>query len=90
VFGFLLAWPFFDRGRSDLLDRPRDNPRRTAIGAAVFTFVAVVFLAGSADRLFLSSGIGYQTQIWLFRIGAIVLPPLVYAVVKRAARELRE
>jgi ubiquinol-cytochrome c reductase cytochrome b subunit len=94
IFGFLLAYPWLEQRRGartrHLLDRPRDNPRRTAIGAAVFTFVAVVFLAGSADRLFLSSGIGYQTQIWLFRIGAIVLPPLVYAVVKRAARELRE
>jgi ubiquinol-cytochrome c reductase cytochrome b subunit len=56
----------------------------------VFTFVALVFLAGSADRLFLSSGIGYETQIWLFRIAVIVLPPVVYALTKLAARELRD
>jgi quinol---cytochrome-c reductase cytochrome b subunit len=90
VFGFLLAWPFVDRGRSDLLDRPRDNPRRAAVGAAVFTFVFVVFLAGSMDRLFLSSGVPYITQVWMFRIAAIVLPPIVYRVVRRAARELRD
>jgi ubiquinol-cytochrome c reductase cytochrome b subunit len=90
VFGFLLAWPFFDRGRSDLLDRPRDNPRRAAVGAAVFTFVFVIFLAGSMDRLFLSSGVPYMTQVWMFRIAAIVLPPIVYRAVRRAARELRD
>jgi ubiquinol-cytochrome c reductase cytochrome b subunit len=90
VFGFLLAWPFFDRGRSDLLDRPRDDPRRTAVGAAVFTFVAIVFLFGSADRLFLASGVPYNTQLWLFRIAAIVLPAVVYALVRRAAHELRD
>jgi ubiquinol-cytochrome c reductase cytochrome b subunit len=90
VFAFLFAWPFLDRGRSDLLDRPRDNPRRTAVGAAVFTFVFVVFLAGSMDRLFLSSGVPYLTQVWMFRIAVILLPPLVYAVAKRAAAELRD
>ena len=73
-----------------LLDHPRENPGRTALGAAVFTLVALVFLAGSADRLFLASGIGYQTQIWLFRGAVILAPPLVYALTKRACRELRD
>jgi ubiquinol-cytochrome c reductase cytochrome b subunit len=90
VFAFLLGWPFVDRGRSDLLDRPRDNPRRTATGAAVFTFVFIVFLAGSADRLFLASGVPYTTQVWMFRIAAIVLPGVVYAVTRRICRELRD
>jgi quinol---cytochrome-c reductase cytochrome b subunit len=90
VFTFLLAWPFLDRGRSDLLDRPRENPRRTAAGAAVFTFAFIVFLAGSMDRLFLSSGVPYLSQVWLFRGAAILLPPVVYAVAKRAAAELRD
>jgi ubiquinol-cytochrome c reductase cytochrome b subunit len=94
IFGFLFAYPWIEQRRGartvHLLDRPRDNPKRTATGAAVFTFVALVFLAGSADRLFLSSGIGYQTQIWLFRIAVIVMPPVVYAITKRACHELRD
>jgi ubiquinol-cytochrome c reductase cytochrome b subunit len=94
IFGFLFAYPWIEQRRGartlHLLDRPRENPKRTATGAAVFSFVALVFLAGSADRLFLSSGIGYQTQIWLFRIAVIVIPPVVYAVTKRACRELRD
>jgi quinol---cytochrome-c reductase cytochrome b subunit len=90
VFAFLLAWPWFDRGRSDLLDRPRDNPRRTAVGAAVFTFVFLVFLFGSADRLFLASGVPYATQLWLVRIAVLVAPPVVYLLMRRGARELRD
>jgi len=94
IFGFLLAWPWWEQRRGSvphhLLDRPRDNPHRTGVGAAVFTFVAVVFLAGSADRLFLSSGIGYETQVWLFRIAAVVLPGVAYALTRRACRELRD
>jgi ubiquinol-cytochrome c reductase cytochrome b subunit len=90
VFVFLLAWPWFDRGRSDLLDRPRENPRRTAVGAAVFTFVALVFLFGSADRLFLASGVPYNTQLWIVRIAVIVAPPVVYVLMRRGAHELGE
>jgi hypothetical protein len=60
------------------------------VGAAVFTFVFLVFLFGSADRLFLASGVPYGTQLWLCRIAAIALPPVVYALVKRGARELRD
>jgi ubiquinol-cytochrome c reductase cytochrome b subunit len=94
IFGFLLAYPWLEQRRGartrHLLDRPRDNPARTALGAAVFTFVALVFLAGSADRLFLSSGVGDQTPIWLFPAAVLVAPPLVHAVVKRVARELRD
>jgi len=90
VFGFLLAWPWFDRGRSDLLDRPRDNPRRTAMGAAVFTFVFLVFLFGSADRLFLASGVPYNTQVWMVRLAVLVAPPVVYVLMRRGARELRD
>jgi ubiquinol-cytochrome c reductase cytochrome b subunit len=94
VFAFVLAWPWIeqrrDAGRSDLLDRPRDNPRRSAVGAAVFTFVFVVFLAGSMDRLFLASGVPYLTQVWMFRAGAVLLPPIVYVLVRRACIELRD
>jgi ubiquinol-cytochrome c reductase cytochrome b subunit len=95
IFGFLFAWPWLEQRRTgsrphNLLDRPRDNPRRTATGAAVFTLVSLVFLAGSADRLFLSSGIAYQTQIWLFRGAIFVLPPLVYVLTRRISRELRD
>jgi ubiquinol-cytochrome c reductase cytochrome b subunit len=94
VFALLLAWPWLEQrrggARSDLLDRPRDNPRRTALGAAVFTFVFLVFLAGAADRLFLASGVPYLTQVWMFRIAAVVLPPGVYVVTRRACVELRD
>jgi ubiquinol-cytochrome c reductase cytochrome b subunit len=97
VFGVLYGWPWLeprfvthDRPRHDLLDRPRDNPRRTAIGAAFFAWVVTVFAAGAADRAFLSIGVSYETQVWLFRAGVFVIPAVVYAVAARVARELRD
>ncbi len=74
VFGLLYALPWIDRRfiskdyrRHDLLDRPRDNPRRTALAAAVLSAVLVVFAAGSADQLFFQFGFGYEGAIWFFR-----------------------
>jgi ubiquinol-cytochrome c reductase cytochrome b subunit len=97
VFGVLYSWPWLEQRfltrdfeRHDLLDRPRDNPRRTAVGAAFFAWVVTVFAAGAADRAFLSVGVDYQLQVWLFRAGVFVIPVIVYLVAGRVARELRD
>ena len=96
LFGLLYMWPHLERRvTSDhrahhLLDRPRDNPWRTGIGVAVFTFIILIFLAASADRIFVSFGIDYGTQVWLFRIAVLVLPPLAYLLTKRICEELRD
>jgi ubiquinol-cytochrome c reductase cytochrome b subunit len=96
VFATLYAWPWLeervrrDRARHELLDRPRDNPTRTAIGAAFLTWVVLVFVAGSADRVLLSIGFSYAGQIRLFRVLVFVAPVLVYLVTKRICRELRD
>jgi ubiquinol-cytochrome c reductase cytochrome b subunit len=95
LFGFLFAWPSIerrvtgDRSQHNLLDRSREVPFRTAIGAAVFTFVATVFFAGAADRAFVQIGIPYETQVWIYRGLAVGLPFLAYWLVRRLCEELR-
>ena len=95
VFTILLAWPFLeplvtrDRARHDLLDRPRDNPARTAIGAALLTWVLTVLFAGSADRVFLAVGIPYTSQVHLFRVLFFAAPVVAYVVARAWCRELR-
>jgi ubiquinol-cytochrome c reductase cytochrome b subunit len=94
VFGLLFAWPALERRVTgdhafhNLLDRPRDAPWRTALGAAFFTWVALVFLAGSADRVFVLFGISYSAQIWVYRVLVFVLPVMVAVVAKRVCDEL--
>jgi ubiquinol-cytochrome c reductase cytochrome b subunit len=94
VFGILYAWPFLerrytgDRAMHHLLDRPRDAPRRTAFGAAFFSWVAVIFLAGSADRLFVTFGASYALQLWIFRIASFVVPVVVFFATRAVCREL--
>jgi ubiquinol-cytochrome c reductase cytochrome b subunit len=95
VFGVLAAWPFLeprlsrDRARHDLLDRPRDHPWRTAFGAALFTWVALIFLAGASDRLFYQFGIPYTSQVHLFRALVLIAPPVAFVVAKKVCDELR-
>jgi ubiquinol-cytochrome c reductase cytochrome b subunit len=96
VFVFLFACPTIERRHTgdrefhNLLDHPRDMPWRTAVGAAVFSFVSIVFLAGAMDRVAVSVGVPYTWQIWIFRVGLLVVPPLVFILTRRISSELRE
>jgi ubiquinol-cytochrome c reductase cytochrome b subunit len=77
-----------DRREHHLIDRPRDRPWRTGFGAALFTWVALIFIAGSADRLFLQLGWPYEAQVHIFRALALIAPPVVLVMVRRACRDL--
>jgi quinol---cytochrome-c reductase cytochrome b subunit len=94
VFLVLFLWPSLERRVTgdyafhNLLDRPRDVPWRTAIGVAFFTWIFIVFLAGSADRMFVLFGLSYQAQILAFRILVWVLPVVALFVTKRVCEEL--
>jgi ubiquinol-cytochrome c reductase cytochrome b subunit len=96
VFAMLYAWPFIDRIREgdrlrhELLDRPRDNPRRTAFTVAFFVWVFTVFAVGATDRLYLRADISYQGQIWVFRFLAVLLPLFAYFLTKAICQELRD
>ena len=95
VFAVLFAWPAIERRitrdvlRHDLLDRPRDRPIRTAIGAAFLSWVVIVFAVGSTDRIFYRLGISYTTQIHVWRVGIWVLPIVVFFVTRSACRSLQ-
>jgi ubiquinol-cytochrome c reductase cytochrome b subunit len=95
VFGFLYLWPWLERRLSgdqafhNLLDRPRDAPRRTAIGIGMLTWVLLVFLAGASDRVFVFFGISYGWQIWFYRVASFTLPFVAAFVAYRVCLELR-
>jgi ubiquinol-cytochrome c reductase cytochrome b subunit len=96
VFAVMYVWPSLERWKTgdrryhQLLDRPRDNPWRTGVGAGFLTWVVIVFFVGAVDRIYFEVGIPYQGQIWFWRIGVIVIPLLVYKVVRSACEGLRE
>jgi ubiquinol-cytochrome c reductase cytochrome b subunit len=95
VFGVLYLWPAVERrltkdhARHDLLQRPRDAPARTALGAAFFVWIFCIFMAGAADRLLVNIGFPYAGQVWFFRILAVAAPVVVFAFTLRLCRELQ-
>jgi ubiquinol-cytochrome c reductase cytochrome b subunit len=74
----------------NLADRPRDAPGRTAFGMAFLTWVALIFVAGSADRMYVFLGLSYEAQIWFYRVASFVLPFVAYVVTKRVCLALQE
>jgi ubiquinol-cytochrome c reductase cytochrome b subunit len=95
VFGVMYAWPALERRftgdsrQHDLLDRPRDRPVRTAIGAAFFSWVVIIFAIGSTDRLFFRLHVSYTAQIHFWRFGIWVLPIIVFFIALTGARALK-
>ena len=91
----MFAWPWMerrvtgDREVHNLLDRPRDAPGRTAFGVAFFTWVLLIFLAGSADRVYVYFGLDYTAQIWFYRAFVWVAPLVVFLLTRRICRELQ-
>jgi ubiquinol-cytochrome c reductase cytochrome b subunit len=95
VFGFLYLWPWVERrftGDSafhNLLERPRDNPLRTAIGVGVVSWVFIVFVGGSSDRMYVLFDLPYTSQIWVYRIVVWIVPLVAAAVTHRICEELQ-
>jgi ubiquinol-cytochrome c reductase cytochrome b subunit len=95
VMGALLAWPWLERRVTgddrfhNVVQRPRDAPVRTGIGAGFLTWVVMIFMAGAADRALVFLGIGYMSQIWFYRVAIWVVPILVGLLAWRLCLGLR-
>src|ERR1700759_3001891 len=91
VFALLTIYPFLekrfsgDRAHHNLLQRPRDVPVRTAIGAMAIAFYMVLTLSAMNDVLAFKFHISLNATTWIGRIGMVVLPPIVYFITYRWA-----
>ncbi|HLS76801.1 MAG TPA: cytochrome bc complex cytochrome b subunit [Nocardia sp.] len=90
VFTVLVAYPWIEKrliGGDDvhhnLLQRPRDVPVRTAIGAMAIAFYLVLTLSCINDIIALKFDISLNATTWMGRIGLLVVPPLAYFITYR-------
>ncbi|WP_295628388.1 cytochrome bc complex cytochrome b subunit [uncultured Corynebacterium sp.] len=85
----LFAYPFIeakmtgDDAHHNLLQRPRDVPVRSAIGAMALVFYALLTLSGGNDLIAYHFQISLNAMTWVGRIGLILLPPIAYFVTYR-------
>ena len=74
LFNLAYAWPLIERKITgdnemhNLLDRPRDRPKRTAAGAAVLVLVAMLLIASATDVIANFFHISLNTVLWAMRI----------------------
>lgn len=82
----LFAYPWIEKAMTgddahhNLLQRPRDVPVRSGIGAMAITFFLLVTLSGGNDHFAHFFQISLNAMTWVGRIGLIVLPPIAYWV----------
>jgi ubiquinol-cytochrome c reductase cytochrome b subunit len=72
-----------DNALHNLLQRPRDVPVRTALGAMAISFYTVLVLSGSNDLIAYFFDVSLNATTWAGRIGVLVVPPIAYYVTYR-------
>jgi ubiquinol-cytochrome c reductase cytochrome b subunit len=86
---FFEQWATGDTRPHQVLDRPRNMPARTAIGAAVVAMAADLQLAGSDDVIAFHLNMPVEDLVWAFRAGFFVLPAVTFVVTRRACIALQ-
>ena len=95
VFVLLTIYPFLERkftgddAHHNLLQRPRDVPVRTALGAMAISFYILLTFACMNDIIALKFHISLNATTWVGRIGMVVLPGIVYYITYRWAVALQ-
>jgi ubiquinol-cytochrome c reductase cytochrome b subunit len=91
-----LFYPFIearltkDRKSHNLLQRPRDVPNRTALGAMALAFFIVLTLSGANDVIAEKFNISLNAMTWAGRIGLLIAPPLAYYFAYRICLGLQQ
>ena len=79
---FIEAWITGDKREHHILDRPRNTPVRTAIGAAGVTFYAVLWAAASSDLIATHFGLTIEGVIHTLQALTILGPVIAYFITK--------
>ncbi|MFE9326702.1 cytochrome bc complex cytochrome b subunit [Nocardia sp. NPDC052278] len=89
VLVILPAYPWIEKrltkdyAAHNLLQRPRDVPVRSGIGAMAITFYLVLTLSCVNDIIALKFDISLNATTWMGRIGLLIAPPIAYFITYR-------
>ena len=95
IFTICFLWPAIetrvtgDVAMHNLLDRPRDRPKRTAAGVAMFALLFTLFAASSTDVLANFFHVSLNAVLWFFRIAVFVVPIVAGLVTYQLCREMQ-
>ena len=87
---FIEAWITGDKREHHILDRPRNQATRTAIGAAGVTFYAALWAAASSDIIATHFKVTMEGVIHAIQAMAILGPFIAYFLTKRVCIALQK
>jgi ubiquinol-cytochrome c reductase cytochrome b subunit len=90
IYPFIEAWITGDKREHHVLDRPRNAPTRTAIGAAGVTFYAALWATASSDIIATHFLITMEGVIHTLQAITILGPFLAFFVAKRTCLALQK
>jgi ubiquinol-cytochrome c reductase cytochrome b subunit len=83
IYPFVEAWVTGDKSEHHLLDRPRNNPTRTAFGVAAMTGYAMLWIGGGNDLVATIFDVSLNAVTYFLRVAVFVAPVLAFLVTKR-------
>ena len=89
AYPFIESWVTGDKREHHLLDRPRNAPTRTGLGAMAISFYLILFIAAGNDLIAIKLGLSINDITQALRILLFVVPPLAYWVTKRICMSLQ-
>ncbi|MBP7971638.1 MAG: ubiquinol-cytochrome c reductase cytochrome b subunit [Candidatus Nanopelagicales bacterium] len=89
LYPFIEAKATGDKREHHLLDRPRNAPTRTALGAMALSFYLMLLIGGGNDVIAHAFDLSINAITWFIRIGIFIIPALVFVVTKRTCLSLQ-
>ncbi|MBW1601643.1 cytochrome bc complex cytochrome b subunit [Streptomyces sp. JJ66] len=83
LYPFFESWVTKDKREHHLLDRPRNAPTRTGIGAAWISWYFVMLVGGGNDLWAIFFDMSINSITWFARIGFFLVPVLTFLVTRR-------
>ncbi|WP_105036823.1 cytochrome bc1 complex cytochrome b subunit [Cryobacterium aureum] len=90
IYPFIEAWITGDNREHHVLDRPRNAPTRTAIGAAGVTFYASLWAAASSDIMATHFHLTMEGVIHTLQATTLLGPFLAFFIAKRVCLALQK
>ncbi len=90
IYPFIEAWVTGDKREHHILDRPRNAPTRTAIGAAGVTFYAALWTTASSDIIATHFSVTMEGVIHTMQFLTIVGPFIAFFIAKRVCLALQK
>jgi ubiquinol-cytochrome c reductase cytochrome b subunit len=89
LYPFIEGWITGDKREHHLLDRPRNMPTRTGIGAAFITFYGLLWIGGGNDLIATHFNVSLNNVTWFLRFAVFLGPVFAFWAARRIAISLQ-